>query len=145
MRQIEIIKTGVAWKDAAARSLGDLDLDIEFIVIPQGEMISGYRTFSKEYLVVTRGSGRLEMADGAGVESGKGYVVSLEPEISVRIINAGFEPLEFLILKPPPADAREMERTHERYSEYLTFCTRVLFTCRVLAGSPNDSETIQGW
>jgi|GEM_PF-4420449 len=121
----------------------DPDLNLTRIIVPPGGGFFNESTTSNDYLVVVRGEISLKLGSQNPSIYSSGTVIAVVPYVQIEIENPAPEELEFLLLKAPSPERFETIRALEQDSSYLTFCTYILYSCKVLGSSPSPQHLSQ--
>jgi mannose-6-phosphate isomerase-like protein (cupin superfamily) len=132
---------GIAKRLLTEEVVADPDLCLNHMVVPPGGGIFNQQTTSNDYIVVLRGRLSLKLGSEQPAIYPSGSVISIPAYVPLEIENRAEEVLELFCLKAPSPERFETIRVLEQDTSYLSFCTYILFSCRVIDGNDTLTET----
>ncbi|MBD3286763.1 hypothetical protein GF359_09115 [candidate division WOR-3 bacterium] len=127
-------------QDTSRRLIEDIvhdpDLHLTRIVLQPGAGFFNENTTSNDYLIVVSGQIGVKLGSQQQSTYPEGTVICIPPYVQIEVENPAASVLEFLLIKAPSPERYETLKALEQDSSYLTFCTYILYSCRVLGSPP---------
>ncbi|MBN2379812.1 hypothetical protein JXM67_08435 [candidate division WOR-3 bacterium] len=134
IERVKNFTQGTAQRVLTEEVVGDPDLCLNHMVVPPGGGIFNQQTTSNDYIAVLRGRLSLKLGKQQPAIYPSGSVILIPAYVPLEIENRAEEVLELFCLKAPSPERFETLRALDQDTSYLTFCTYILFSCRVIDG-----------